>query len=169
MGNRSGVKELTIENFGGYPYTTYVPSYRGIQNFFGHLWQNADGILIKINSTAEGGTTEAYVTESWENFNDTDTSVMEYVGDLARGNGYIKDVILGEGAHFLPAQVGGGSTTYYSDYFYTSIPSSGFSLRTLLVGGGADFGATAGASHAFSNRVPSHALATLGSRLCFLT
>lgn len=169
MGNRSGVKELTIEDFGGSPYTTYVPSYRGIQNFFGHIWQNADGILIKINSNAEGGTSEVYVTESWENFNDTDISVMDYVGDLARGSGYIKNVILGEGAHFLPTQIGAGSTTYYSDYFYTSIPSSGFSLRTLLLGAGANYGANAGASAAVSNYVPTYAYASIGSRLCFLT
>jgi len=169
MGNNSGIKALTISDFGGSPYATYVPSYRGIQNFFGHIWQNADGILIKINSVAEGDTSEVYVTENWADFNDTDISVMDYVGNLVRSSGYIKDVILGEGDHFLPSLVGGGSTTYYADFFYTLIPSSGFSLRTLLLGAGAYFGARAGASYALSHRVPSTALANFGSRLCFLT
>jgi hypothetical protein len=69
--------------------------------------------------------------------------------------------------HVMPLAVGGGATSYWCDYAYQSIPSSGVSLRCVLFGGDAFFGARAGFGYSFSNHAPSGTYANFGSRLCF--
>lgn len=169
LGNNTGVKDINIRTFTNGAITQSVPSYRGIANFFGHIWQNADGLLVSIQAEDAGGLSELFVTENPLHFSDSVTSNMIKVGNLLRANGYIKDVILGDRAIFAPMEGGGGSTTYFCDYWYTSIPSTGVALRTLLLGGNASYGAFAGVSFAYSNYSPASATAFIGSRLCFLT
>ena len=67
----------------------------------------------------------------------------------------------------MPLEVGGGSTTYFCDYFYTNIPSSGEAERGVLFGGNANSGAYAGFVYASANNAPATANAYIGSRLCF--
>lgn len=67
----------------------------------------------------------------------------------------------------MPLEVGAGSTTYFCDYFYTSIPASGVSERGVLFGGVADRGAYAGFVFAGTYHAATYAYATVGSRLCF--
>ena len=80
----------------------------------------------------------------------------------------MKSVIFGEGGEIIPDVVGGGSTTYFCDYHYTNIPSSGEVLRGVLFGGDAHTGANAGLASAYSNGAPSATHADVGSRLCFI-
>ena len=80
----------------------------------------------------------------------------------------MKSVIFGEGGEIIPDVVGGGSTTYFCDYHYTNIPSSGEVLRGVLFGGNASDGAGAGLAYASSAIAPSNANANVGSRLCFI-
>src|SRR5690554_5174102 len=99
-------------------------------------------------------------------------SDVDYVGytkfnNLPRHNGYIHSIahINGE---ILPRSVtGASSNTFWSDYFYTDIPSSGEVLRGVLSGGTAS-GSNAGLGYSSTNHVPSYASASVGSRLCFL-
>lgn len=79
----------------------------------------------------------------------------------------MKSLILGEHGEIMPESVGGGSTTYFTDYHYTNIPASGKVLRGVLFGG-ASLSALAGLAYAISNYVPSAAHAHFGSRLCFI-
>ena len=68
----------------------------------------------------------------------------------------------------MPLAVGGGSTTYFCDYFYTNIPASGTSERGVLFGGHAVNGAAAGFVYAYTYSTASNANANFGSRLCFI-
>lgn len=68
----------------------------------------------------------------------------------------------------MPREVGGGSTTYFSDYFYTNIPASGVAMRGVLFVGSADNGAYAGLAYANTNHAATHTSAIIGSRLCFI-
>ena len=67
----------------------------------------------------------------------------------------------------MPAEVGGGSTTYHCDYHYTNIPTA-TALRGVLFGGCAYDGAVAGFAFAYSNNTPSSSNKHFGSRLCFI-
>ena len=77
-------------------------------------------------------------------------------------------IYLGEDGEIMPLAVGGGSTMYFCDYFYTSIPSSGEAERGVLFGGTAHYGAYAGFVFANTSYTPANAVAFIGSRLCFI-
>jgi hypothetical protein len=62
---------------------------------------------------------------------------------------------------------GAGNSTYWTDYFYTSVQAGGDpSLRTVLFGGAASDGSTAGFGCSIASYAPSYAHARIGSRLC---
>ena len=143
----------------------YVPRYRGIENPFGHIWQWTDGINVQIE--AGDGLSKVFVSDNPEKFNDSNYDGYSHVGNEARTEGYVKSVIFGEGGEIMPDAVGGGSTTYFCDKHYTNIPSA-TTLRGVLFGGSADYGADAGFAFANSNYDPSLTTAHVGTRLCFI-
>lgn len=169
LGNRTGIKEYSMPTeYDASIKKVNVPRYRGIENPFGHIWQWTDGINIQIQSAAAGGLSKVFVTDDPEKFNDSNYTGYSHVGNEARTEAYVKSVIFGEGGEIIPDVVGGGSTTYFCDYHYTNIPSSGEVLRGVLFGGVASDGASAGLAFASSSSAPSSASAGVGSRLCFI-
>ena len=149
---------------------TKVCRYRGVENPFGHLWQWTDGINVRISPTEEDGSdglSKVFVSDNPGYFNDTNYDGYQYVGDEARTEGYVKEVIFGEGGEIMPYVVGGGSTQFFCDYHYTNIPTNEI-LRGVLFGGHANNGANAGFVSAYSYNAPSYAYAYFGSRLCFI-
>lgn len=168
LGNKSGVVSFSVPSGYGSELTVEVPSYRGIENPFGHIWKWTDGVLMLIQSATDGGKSLAYKATDPADFNSSSVDNYKYIGDLPRTEGYIKAIMFGEAGEMLPTTIGGSATTYWTDYFYTSIPDSGVSTRGLLFGGPAMYGTKAGFAFAFSNNTPSYTHANLGSRLCFM-
>lgn len=84
----------------------------------------------------------------------------------ARAEGYAKEMIFGEFGDLIASVVGGGSTTYWCDYFYTNIGSN--ALRGVLFGGHTHYGGPAGFGYAYTHYAPSYTNAYVGSRLCFI-
>ena len=173
LGNKTGVVAFTMpdEYDAETPLTTYVPSYRGIENPFGHLWKWTDGIHIKIQSEEAGGKSILYTSDNPANYQDTNYEGYEEKGYISRTEGYVKDILFGEEGDMLVKEggaTGASSTTYFSDYFYTNIPASGEALMGVLFGGNASYGANAGFSCASTNGAPSTIRADFGSRLCFI-
>ena len=170
LGNSSGEVSVTINDFGGAGINRAfkVNRYRGIENPFGHIWKNMDGVNIKIQSVDSGDESQLWVADNPADWNDSDYTNYVNRGLLARTSNYVSDIIFGDGAEILPSAVGGGSTQNWCDYFYTSIPASGESLRTLFCGGVANNGAIDGLANARSDITPSYAYAFIGSRLCYL-
>ena len=171
LGNQTGIVAYTAYNEDGSELKTFnVPRYRGVEHPFGHLWKWTDGINIRISPTeANGGDnlSKIFVCEDTSKLNDTNYNGYKHVGNEARSEGYVKEIVFGEEGEIMPSVVGGGSTTYFCDYHYTNIPTSE-SLRGVLVGGDAYHGAAAGLAYAVSNNAPSNAHAYFGSRLCFI-
>jgi hypothetical protein len=169
LGNTSGeVAYAILQEDGSVLKTVYVPRYRGIENPFGHLWKWTDGINVEISSVADGDTSKVYVCDDPAEYNDTNYDGYTLRGLEARAEGYVKSLIFGEQGDIMPAEKGGGSTTYHCDYHYTNIPTSGKVLRGVLFGGYADHGASAGFASATSTNAPSSTPAYVGSRLCFI-
>lgn len=169
LGNHSGVVEFTMpdEYDPGVPTKVNVPSYRGVENPFGHIWKWTDGCKCLIQSETDGGLSEFYVCDDPAAFTSSGVVNYDLRGNLPRKEGYVKKLILGEHGEIMPLEVGGGSTTYFCDYFYTNIPSSGVSERGVLFGGGAHDGAYAGFVYANTNHTATYTTANFGSRLCF--
>lgn len=147
------------------PTTLACCRYRGIENPFGHIWTNVEGAIFDIKTDADGGTSEFYTTSDKTKFGDTLEGFTK-VGNVPRKDGYVTKLIFGENGEFAPSDNGGGSTTYWCDYFYTSISSS--SLRTLLLGGSCKRGAYSGFGCCDSCNGVSIASADVGGRLCYL-
>lgn len=172
LGNRTGVVDYVIQ--GGYnttPVTVSVPRYRGIENPFGHVWKWTDGCNIRISAnTANGGDglSKVFICNDLSKLNDSNYTGYSHVGNIPRTEAFVKSLIFGVTGCMLPAEVGGGDTTYIGDYFYTNIPASGEQLRGLLLGGSAGHGSNAGLAFAYSDSVPSNAAASFGSRLCYV-
>lgn len=169
LGNHSGVVEFTMpdEYDPGVPTKVNVPSYRGVENPFGHIWKWTDGCKCLIQSETDGGLSEFYVCDDPAAFTSSGVVNYDLRGNLPRKEGYVKKLILGEHGEIMPLEVGGGSTTYFCDYFYTNIPSSGVSERGVLFGGGAYYGSSAGFVFAYTYLTATSASAYIGSRLCF--
>lgn len=148
--------------------TTNVPSYRGLENPYGHVWSWTDGCKCRIQSVASGALSQFYVCTNPANFQDTDYTNYVLRGLLSRAEGYVKKMIVGEFGEMMPLTVGGSATTYMSDYFYTSLPASGVLQRGVLFGGNAYNGATAGVGCSDANSATSYSYAYIGSRLCFI-
>lgn len=169
LGNHSGVVEFTMpdEYDPGVPTKVNVPSYRGVENPFGHIWKWTDGCKCLIQSETDGGLSEFYVCDDPAAFTSSGVVNYDLRGNLPRKEGYVKKLILGEHGEIMPLEVGGGSTTYFCDYFYTNIPSSGVSERGVLFGGSAYYGTAAGFVYASTNYAATYTSASVGSRLCF--
>lgn len=169
LGNHSGVVEYTMPNEydPGVETKVNVPSYRGVENPFGHTWKWTDGCKCLIQSEANGGLSEFYVCDDPASFTSSGVANYKLRGNLPRKEGYVKILILGEDGEIMPLEVGAGSTTYFCDYFYTSIPASGVSERGVLFGGIANSGAAAGFVFAYTYHTATYAHALIGSRLCF--
>lgn len=168
LGNHTGIVDYTMPT--EYDATTtveHVPSYRGVENPFGHIWKWTDGCKCLIQSEADGGKSLFYVCDDVTSFTSSGIVNYELRGELPRTNGYVKAICLGEHGEIMPSAVGGGSTTYFCDYFYTSIPDSGVSERGVLFGGSATTGAGAGFVYAYTNNAASYTSASIGSRLCY--
>lgn len=174
LGNGTGVVPFTMpaeyDPEAETAHIEYVPRYRGIENPFGHLWQWTDGINVRISPTEENGgdgLSKVFVCSDPSLFKDNGYDGYSHVGNEARNEGYVKEIIGGEYGEIMPAVVGGGSTTYYCDFHSTNIPTVE-TLRGVLFGGSANDGAFAGFACAYSLSAPSDTIALIGSRLCFL-
>ena len=170
LGNATGVVDYEMPEEYGAALTVHVPSYRGIENPFGHVWSWTDGILVAVQSEADGAKSLFYraADDNPANFNSSNYDGYVQRGELSRSNGYVKEILCGEYGDNMPQAIGGSSTTYFADYFYTSVPASGVALRGVFFGGLAFYGASAGLAFASTSYSPSTSDTSLGSRLCFI-
>lgn len=159
-------KGSTIQTADG--QTLSVPSYRGLENPFGHVWSWTDGCKCNVQSDAAGGLSEFFVCTDPAKFQDIDYTDYEKRGEIPSNEGYVKIMMIGEYGENMPIEVGASSTTYFCDYYARGIPSSGSVTRGVLFGGAASYGASAGFSYANTTNSASNTYANIGSRLCFL-
>lgn len=145
-----------------------VPVWRGIANPFGHIWKWLDGVLFNFQADDAGGESRLYTAYDRSKFSSTSFADYDYRGLAPRNDGYVRDILFDDMGGFFPSvTTGGSSATYFSDYWYQSVPASGVSLRGCRVGGASLSGAHAGLGCTNSYNAPSDASAPFGSRLCF--
>lgn len=165
FGNGSGEKAYVVKNASGGTHATLMANrYRGIENPFGHIWKYTDGANIQV-TTGDAGLSILWTTDDPSNFGDTSYTGYDKKGNICRTNGYAKKMLLGEDGDIVPTEVGGSSSTYWCDYYYTY--TSANRMQVLLVGGYADNGSSAGLAGVNTVSAPSAAYRNVGSRLCF--
>ena len=125
LGNATGNSSLGDGNAGSFM------SYRGIENFYGHLWKWVDGINVNDHVP--------YVCSNPADFaDDTTTNYTELGAVLPNANGY-QNTLEQQDRGFLPASVGAGSTTKITNYY-----SQSTIWRVARLGGSAADGAGGG-------------------------
>ena len=168
IGNFTGVKDLVIpetvinESTTVASKTFKVPRWRGFDNPFGDIWTNLDGIILE--RTAANQPSSVYTTTDPTAFGDDNTAKgkMTVAGTEIASDGWIKDYDLGETGEIIPSVVGGSATTYMCDYHYCNASST--ALRTLIVGGRASYGGSAGLGCFNSGYGVGYASADVGFR-----
>ena len=129
-------------------------TYRGIENFYGNVWTWVDGININTNIL--------YVTNTDSDWaDDTSTNYTNLCVTLSNVNGY-QVTLADTDRGFLPASVGGSSSTYICDYYWQNT-----GWRVVLLGGGALSGAYAGAFYVLASDAASHYDVHIGGRLAY--
>lgn len=165
FGNGSGEKAYVVKNASGGTHATLMANrYRGIENPFGHIWKYTDGANIQV-TTGDAGLSILWTTDDPSNFSDTSYTGYNKKGNICRTNGYAKKMLLGEDGDIVATEIGGSSSTYWCDYYYTY--TSANRMQVVLVGGRADSGSYAGLADVYTSNAPSAASRNLGSRLCF--
>lgn len=165
FGNGSGEKAYVVKNASGGTHATLMANrYRGIENPFGHIWKYTDGANIQV-TTGDSGLSILWTTDDPSNFSDTSYTGYDKKGNICRTNGYAKKMLLGEDGDIVATEVGGSSSTYWCDYYYTYTQAN--RLQLVLVGGGAGDGSSAGLASVNTRYAPSVAYRYFGSRLCF--
>lgn len=165
FGNGSGEKAYVVKNASGGTHATLMANrYRSIENPFGHIWKYTDGANIQV-TTGDAGLSILWTTDDPSNFSDTSYTGYNKKGNICRTNGYAKKMLLGEDGDIVATEIGGSSSTYWCDYYYTY--TSANRMQVVLVGGRADPGSAAGLASVNAGNAPSAAGRNVGSRLCF--
>jgi hypothetical protein len=152
LSNAKGNATFSLSNGNGV-VGSYM-TYRGIENWYGHMWKWVDGININSNVP--------YVSNNDTQFADNTATNYTNLGvTLINADGWqntLKQISRG----FLPASVGASSSTKITDYYYQA---SGW--RVAGLGGFAADGASAGAFSAYLNDASSNLYRRLSGRLAY--
>ena len=136
FGNFSGVKAIQLQSP---EKTLYANRWRGFENPFGDIWTNLEGIVIKRD--AAKANSNVYTTTDVSKYGD-DYSLFDIAGVEIAKDGYIGTFNLGSKAEIIPSSITGSESTYKCDYH--SCNADSIENRTLMVGGDAHDGGTAG-------------------------
>lgn len=164
FGNGSGEKAYVVKNASGGTHATLMANrYRGIENPFGHIWKYTDGANIQV-TTGDSGLSILFTTDDPSNFSDTSYTGYDKKGNICRTNGYAKKMLLGENGDIIPTEVDGSSSTYWCDYYRTTITIDG--IFVVLAGSSAN-GALGNGLASIYGGYTSNSARDIGTRLCF--
>jgi len=161
LGNHSGEVYLTLPSgLGG--GTVAVPSYRGIENFFGHIWKFADGIKY----LGDGSKQSVLRCDNPANYSSASASTgYTSIGDNYGGDGWKTKIMIGDDGDINCKAVGGSSNLAYCDYNYQAHANGTY--YCCFLGGGANNGSHAGVASVSSSNGVAFSDAHVGSRLCY--
>lgn len=164
FGSGSGEKAYVVKNASDGTHATLMANrYRGIENPFGHVWKYTDGANIQV-TTGDAGLSIIWTTDDPSNFSDTSYTGYDKKGNVCRINGHVKKMLLGEDGDIIATEVGGSTSTYWCDNYYTSTSVS--RMQLVVVGGRSDDGLNAGLVDVGTTN-SSGIANNIGSRLCF--
>lgn len=164
FGNGSGEKAYVVKNASDGTHATLMANrYRGIENPFGHVWKYTDGANIQV-TTGDAGLSILWTTDDPSNFSDTSYTGYDKKGNICRTSGYAKKMLLGENGDIIPTEVDGSSSTYWCDYYRTTITIDG--IFVVLAGSSAN-GALGNGLASIYGDYTSNSARDIGTRLCF--
>ena len=173
LGNSTGQAKETINEIGGTKTTYNVNdkvsvSYRGIENPWGNIAKQIQGINIWGDGTMAGG--QPYIANDFA-FNESKHSDnYEPVGfTLPNANGFIKAMGYGSENYdwlLMPSEIGGTSALPVGDYLYITQNLNG--TRITQFGGGWQSGINAGSFYQIFNGSVGGRSRSAGGRLLYV-
>lgn len=164
FGSGSGEKAYVVKNASDGTHATLMANrYRGIENPFGHVWKYTDGANIQV-TTGDAGLSIIWTTDDPSNFSDTSYTGYDKKGNICRTSGYAKKMLLGENGDIIPTEVDGSSSTYWCNYYRTTITIDG--IFVVLAGSSAN-GALGNGLASIYGGYTSNSARDIGTRLCF--
>ena len=174
LGNNTGVKTFTLNaeqaQAYGSEHSESVPSYRGIENPFAHIWKWIDGFLAR----GTGEYQEVYISRNRAKYADTINDSYVDMWHDAADNGYVKYILASQQSllqekrvygDLIGTDVSGSSSTFFCDYHYTAHAEG--TIYGALLGGDASAGTYDGLACVGSSLTPATTNANFGSRLCW--
>ena len=170
-GNFTGITPVTVTSTdaeGTATQKTYsVPTYRGIENPFGHVWKNCIDTLVHFN--VQTNKNDVYINTDLSTFGSTNISDYDYQCSTTITEGYKKKLVYNAAFDILPPideAFGGSTTTYWCDYNWTNNSTTD---RLTLISGSAGAGARAGLLYVSSDSGLGGAdAAHVGTRLIYI-
>ena len=167
LGSNTGTVKCTLpSSIQNISTNTYVPSYRGVENPFGHIWQITSGISIYGYDNVNYIFTDnlGIYARDFITINST-TAPSGFTlksSTTPLSSGYVSQIEFDESGEFMPKTV--GSTSIFSDYFY----GSNTGAKRLMLGGHSSFGSSAGLFCFGCYNGVGGAGANYGSRLLYI-
>ena len=156
-GNSNGIGNATDNTAGStsaLTESTKYMSYRGIEQWYGHLWKYVDGININAG--------RPYATNVRANFaDDTTINYTDLGATMGTVSGY-QNTLIQIGRGFLPASVGGTSSTKITDYYNYAV-----GWRVLVVGGSSSDGVQAGSFYVDADFASTALHSYIGGRVTY--
>jgi len=135
-------------------------SYRGIENWYGHLWKFVDGFNVNNNIPYLCNVIANFADDTASNYTNP-ADVLGVAVTLHNADGWqatLKKCDRG----FLPATVGASGSTKITDYYYQAA-----GWRVAYSGGGAHYGVNVGGFCLDVADAAAFAYSHVGSRVCF--
>lgn len=170
-GNYTGITQFTYEKTDAEgavtgTLTTQVPTYRGIENPFGHVWKNVVDILVHFN--AETSVNDVYINDNLSTLGSTAISDYKLQCSTSIKEGYKKKLIYNPSFDTFPPtdEVYGANTeTYWCDYNWTNNSTSD---RALFISGGSGYSTYCGFLGLDSRIGLGFAGADVGTRIIYV-
>ena len=165
LGDACGKIDITLTNGNVTGDDCSRVSLFGIEDAWNWQWEMVQGIFFGSTSNGQAGT-EAFLYEG-----NRMPSAAELAGTPAgdfrqlvrpTSSNWVQEMILGEFFDILPSVLGGGSTSYWCDYYYGNATG-----QLGLWGGSANTGPLSGLGYAYSHHAWSYSDAHVGSRLAY--
>ena len=158
VGNATGNTATSSITTGAAAKDVYL-SYRGIENFYGHIWKFTDGFKVNDNIP--------YLCNNFANFSDAESTdnytnpldVNDAAITMHNDNGYQGTLEL-TGRAFMPASTGGDATHKITDYYYQAA-----GWRVVSSGGAAASAASDGAFYLYASNAMANVSRYYGGRL----
>ena len=153
-GLSNGDGDATANVSGGDGVLGSYMTYRGIENWFGHLWQFVDGFNINANVPYVCNTDTDFADDTAVDYDDLGITLI----NANDWQNTLEQISQG----FLPASVGASNVTKITDYYY-----QGAAWRIALLGGDAYHGADAGGFYWYLGSASGDVDARISGRLCY--
>lgn len=161
LGNNTGIVPFTLRD-GNYLFcVNHVPSYRGIENPFGHIWKWVDGVLGRGNGTIQ----EYYKTNKRSGYSSTLTDDYIKIGESPTGNGWKKEILKTSQGDMMASVVGGSNNTYFCEEHYQKVANG--TIYGFVQGGDVYEHYSRGLNRVDSDVVPETRDVRFGTRLCY--